>query len=154
VTVVGSTYDLCLSVIVPCYDEEATIGRVVDRVLAEPFVLEVVVVDDGSNDGTAARLSSITDARVRVLRHAVNRGKGAALRTGFAHARGPFVAVHDADLEYDPQDLAKLLAPLLADQADVVYGSRFSASHARRVLYFWHSIGNRLLTLYSNVLTD
>ncbi len=98
--------------------------------------------------------ASIGDPRVRVIRHPDNRGKGAALRTGFAHARGPFVAVLDADLEYDPKDLAKLLAPLLADQADVVYGSRFAASDVRRVLYFWHSVGNRLLTLYSNMLTD
>jgi SAM-dependent methyltransferase len=150
----STTSDLCLSVIIPCYDEELTIGRVVERVLAEPFVLEVVVVDDGSTDGSAAVLAAITDPRVRVVTHPVNRGKGAALRTGFARARGPFVAVQDADLEYDPKDLARLLAPLLADQADVVYGSRFSASDARRVLYFWHSVGNRLLTLYSNMLTD
>jgi glycosyltransferase involved in cell wall biosynthesis len=150
----STTPDRCLSVIVPCYDEESTIARVVERILAESFVLEVVIVDDGSNDGTAAVLASITDPRVRVIRHPINRGKGAALRTGFALARGQFVAVHDADLEYDPKDLAKLLAPLLADQADVVYGSRFSASHERRVLYFWHSVGNRMLTLYSNMLTD
>jgi glycosyltransferase involved in cell wall biosynthesis len=154
-TVTGATTpDRCLSVIVPCFDEESTVARVVERILAERFVLEVVVVDDGSSDGTAAALASITDPRVSVIRHPVNRGKGAALRTGFARARGPFVAVHDADLEYDPKDLAKLLEPLLADQADVVYGSRFSASHARRVLYFWHSVGNRMLTLYSNMLTD
>jgi SAM-dependent methyltransferase len=148
-----SSTDRCLSVVVPCYDEEATVRRVVERVLAEAFVLEVVIVDDGSTDGTPAVLASIDDPRVRVVRHAVNRGKGAAVRTGFAHARGTFVAVQDADLEYDPNDLARLLAPLVADQADVVYGSRFSASPARRVLYFWHSVGNRLLTLYSNMLT-
>jgi SAM-dependent methyltransferase len=148
------TPDRCLTVVVPCYDEAPTVVQVVKRVLAEPFVLEVVVVDDGSTDGTADALATIDDSRVHVVRHAVNRGKGAALRTGFEHARGPFVGVQDADLEYDPKDFADLLAPLLADQADVVYGSRFLTSDAHRVLYYWHSVGNRLLTLYSNMLTN
>ena len=130
-----TTSDNCLSVIVPCYDEAPTIARVIERVLAESFVFEVVVVDDGSSDGTEKILATIADPRVRVVRHPVNRGKGAALRTGFAHARAPFVAVQDADLEYDPKDLAELLEPLLADQADVVYGSRFLTSDVHRVLY-------------------
>jgi SAM-dependent methyltransferase len=144
----------CLSVVVPCFNEEATVERAVARVLAQPFVAEVVIVDDASTDGTAAVLATLDDPRVRVLRHPVNRGKGAALRTGFAEAVGPFVAVQDADLEYDPADLAKLLVPLLAGDADVVYGSRFLTSDAHRVLYFWHSVGNRMLTLYSNMLTN
>jgi glycosyltransferase involved in cell wall biosynthesis len=144
----------CLSVVVPCFNEEASVERAVGRVLAQPFVAEVVVVDDASTDGTAAILRTLDDPRVRVVTHPVNRGKGAALRTGFAQARGPFVAVQDADLEYDPADLAKLLVPLQAGDADVVYGSRFLTSDAHRVLYFWHSVGNRVLTLYSNMLTN
>jgi glycosyltransferase involved in cell wall biosynthesis len=144
----------CLSVVVPCFNEEASVERAVERVLAQPFVAEVVIVDDCSTDGTAAILRTLTDPRVRVVTHPVNRGKGAALRTGFAQARGPFVAVQDADLEYDPADLAKLLVPLLSGDADVVYGSRFLTADAHRVLYFWHSVGNRVLTLYSNMLTN
>jgi glycosyltransferase involved in cell wall biosynthesis len=144
----------CLSVVVPCFNEEATVARAVERVLQQPFVNEVVIVDDASTDGTAAVLRTLTDPRVRVLSHPVNQGKGAALRTGFSKASGPFVAVQDADLEYDPADLAKLLVPLLAGDADVVYGSRFLTADAHRVLYFWHSVGNRLLTLYSNMLTN
>jgi SAM-dependent methyltransferase len=143
-----------LSIVMPCFNEETTVERALRRVLEQPFVAEVVVVDDGSSDGTVEVLKRITDDRVRVVRHRVNRGKGAALRTGFGLVSAPFVAVQDADLEYDPAELADLLVPLLEGDADVVFGSRFLTTEARRVLYFWHSLGNKLLTLYSNMATN
>ena len=143
-----------LSVVMPCFDEAATVEESIRRVLAQPFVQDVIVVDDCSTDGTREILAKLDDPRLRVIHHERNMGKGAALRTGFAAATGRFVGVHDADLEYDPADLGLLLAPLLAGHADVVYGSRFVSTEARRVLYFWHSVGNRVLTLYSNMLTN
>lgn len=144
----------CLSVIVPCYNEERTISTLVDLVLQSPVVAEVVVVDDGSSDGSQVALAAITDPRVKVIVHERNYGKGAALRTGFAHATAEYVIVQDADLEYDPAEYPLLLEPLLDDRADVVYGSRFLSGRPHRVLYFWHSMGNRFLTLLSNMFTD
>jgi len=144
----------CLSVVIPCYNEASTVLTLIDRVLDSPWVAEVIVVDDGSTDDTAARLTEITDGRVCVISHAVNRGKGAALRTGFATATADYVVVQDADLEYDPAEYGELLGPLEAGLADVVYGSRFVSSRPHRVLYFWHSLGNRFLTLLSNMFTD
>lgn len=144
----------CLSVVVPCYNEEATIASLVDQVLKSPWVAEVVVVDDGSEDRSREILAALTDPRLSVVLHDVNRGKGAALRTGFAHASAPFVVVQDADLEYDPNEYGLLLEPLLDDRADVVFGSRFLSGRPHRVLYFWHSMGNRFLTLLSNMFTD
>lgn len=144
----------CLSVVVPCYNEAPTVLTLIDRVLDSPWAAEVIVVDDGSTDDTAARLAEITDRRVRVISHEVNRGKGAALRTGFATATADYVVVQDADLEYDPAEYGELLGPLEAGLADVVYGSRFVSSRPHRVLYFWHSLGNRFLTLLSNMFTD
>ena len=143
-----------LSVIMPVYNEEHTVLGSLDRVLAQPFVRDVVIVNDASRDGTATQLATITDPRVTVVEHAVNQGKGAAIRTGIPRTLGPFVAIQDADLEYDPADLERLLGPLDAGNADVVYGSRFLTGDARRVLYFWHSVGNRLLTLASNMVTN
>jgi glycosyltransferase involved in cell wall biosynthesis len=125
-----------------------------ERVLAQPFVCEVIIVDDGSTDGTRDVLEAIDDPRVRVIFHETNQGKGAALHTGFRHATADFVGVQDADLEYDPADLARLLKPLVEGRADVVYGSRFASGDEHRVLYFWHSIGNKVLTLASNMVTD
>jgi dolichol-phosphate mannosyltransferase len=148
-----------LSVVIPCYNEESTLARCVERVIqtcGSRMEIEIIIVDDASRDGSASvadRLAS-TDSHVRVLRHATNSGKGAALRTGFAHARGDFVAIQDADLEYDPADLPALVEPLISGQADVVIGSRFTSGGAHRVLYFWHSIANRVLTLVSNAFTD
>jgi glycosyltransferase involved in cell wall biosynthesis len=118
----GQPLSPCLSVVMPCYNEAATIDAAVARVLDMPFVAELVIVDDGSTDGARDRLDTITDPRVRLLVHDVNQGKGAALRTGFAVASAPFVAVQDADLEYDPRELERLLGPLLDGRADVVYG--------------------------------
>jgi glycosyltransferase involved in cell wall biosynthesis len=141
-------------VVVPCFNEETTILRLLDRVLESPWVAEIVVVDDGSTDRSCELLATVSDERVLVFQQPSNRGKGAALRRGFAEVRGEFVVVQDADLEYDPAEYGLLLAPLLDGRADVVYGSRFLSGHPHRVLYFWHSLGNRLLTLASNMLTD
>ena len=144
----------CLSVVVPCYDEATTVVELLRRVLASPWVAEVIVVDDGSTDGTRELLAEVSDPMVRVILHERNQGKGAALRTGFAAATADYVIVQDADLEYDPAEYGELMAPLEDGRADVVYGSRFVSSRPHRVLYFWHSLGNRLLTLLSNMFTD
>ena len=144
----------CLSVVVPCYNEEATIVTLLTRVLQSPYVAEVLVVDDASTDDTLALARSVTDSRVRVLTQPQNTGKGAALRRGFSEATAEYVVVQDADLEYDPAEYPNLLEPLLAGRADVVFGSRFLSDRPHRVLYFWHSVGNKLLTLASNAFTN
>jgi glycosyltransferase involved in cell wall biosynthesis len=125
-------------------------------VLASPYTAEMVVVDDGSTDGTTdiARDIASADSRVRVIEQGVNQGKGAALRRGFAEATGPFVIIQDADLEYDPAEYGIVLQPLLDGRADVVFGSRFLAGRPHRVLYYWHSVGNKLLTTMSNMFTN
>ena len=144
----------CLTVVVPCYNESTTVLTLIERVLESPWVVEVIVVDDGSVDGTREKLTEITEPRVHVFHHESNRGKGASLRTGFTSATADYVVVQDADLEYDPAEYGQLLGPLEAGLADVVYGSRFVSSRPHRVLYFWHSLGNRFLTLLSNMFTD
>jgi len=149
-----SQIERCLTVVVPCYNERGTVLALVNRVLASSLVAEVILVDDGSTDGTRALYTEITDPRVQVLLHDKNQGKGAALRTGFAAAKSEFVIVQDADLEYDPAEYPKLVEPLISGRAGAVYGSRFVSSEPHRVLYFWHSVGNRLLTLMSNMVTD
>ncbi|HUF98720.1 MAG TPA: glycosyltransferase family 2 protein [Ilumatobacter sp.] len=150
----ATSSDACLSVVMPCYNELATIEAIVGAVLAAPLVGELVIVDDCSTDGTRDVLAQFDDPRIRVILHEVNQGKGAALRTGFAAVTLPYLIVQDADLEYDPADYPSVLAPILEGKADVVYGSRFMGGQAHRVLYFWHSVGNRLLTTASNVMTN
>lgn len=142
-----------LSVVVPVYNEAATILASLRRVQDTPFDKEIIVVDDGSGDGTREVLAGISDPEIRVFFHARNQGKGAAVRTGFAHATGDLVLIQDADLEYDPSDYPVLLEPLLKGDADVVFGSRF-LSGPKRVLFFWHMVGNRILTLLSNMTTN
>ena len=144
----------CLSVVMPVYNELATVEEVVERVLESPFTAELLIVDDGSIDGTREALDRLDDPRIRCLLQPTNRGKGAALRRGFAETTSAFVIVQDADLEYDPADYGEMLAPLLDGRADVVFGSRFVTGRPHRVLYFWHSLGNRLLTTLSNMFTD
>jgi glycosyltransferase involved in cell wall biosynthesis len=143
-----------LSVVMACFNESATINEIVKRVLESPWVSELIVVDDGSTDGTRDILETFGDGRVTVLLHPENRGKGAALRTGFAAATSPYLVIQDADLEYDPEEYGLLLEPVLTGKADVVYGSRFLGGKPHRVLFFWHSMGNRLLTTMSNMMTN
>jgi glycosyltransferase involved in cell wall biosynthesis len=146
-----------LSVVMPVYNERATLRYVVERVLSvAPMELELICVDDGSRDGSLEILAELQSehAQLRVFQQPRNLGKGAALRRGIEEATGDFVIIQDADLEYDPHDYPALLDPLIQGKADVVYGSRFLGSGPHRVLYFWHSVGNWLLTLLSNCLTN
>jgi glycosyltransferase involved in cell wall biosynthesis len=143
-----------LSVVIPIYNEIKTIEEVVGKVRGAGVPVEIVLVDDGSVDGTRDLLSSWREQRdLKIIFHSVNQGKGAALRTGFAAATGDVVIVQDADLEYDPAEFVKLIQPIVENQADVVFGSRFSGDN-QRVLYFWHYVGNRVLTLFSNMMTN
>lgn len=144
-----------VSVIIPCYNEAATIEQIVRAVRAAPVPVELVVVDDASTDGTWEVLRNNVEGLIdRLIRHAGNLGKGAALRTGFAAATGEVVLVQDADLEYDPQEYPLLLEPIFSGKADAVFGSRFMGGAPHRVVYFWHMVGNKLLTLFSNMCTN
>ncbi|MCO4770522.1 MAG: glycosyltransferase family 2 protein [Deltaproteobacteria bacterium] len=144
-----------LSIVIPVYNEREWVAELVRRVLEQPFTMELILIDDGSTDGTRDILPTLADAHdnVRVLMHEQNRGKGAALRTGFAEAKGDVIVIQDADLEYDPRDYGKLLEPILDGRADVVYGSRFLGG-PHRVLNYHHYIANRSLTALSNALTN
>jgi glycosyltransferase involved in cell wall biosynthesis len=145
-----------LSVVMPVYNERATLREVVARVLAVPLDIELICVDDGSRDGSREILAELGERyhQVRILLQPKNMGKGAALRRGIQESTGDFLIIQDADLEYDPAEYTRLLGPLIQGQADVVYGSRFMGAAPHRVLYFWHSVGNRILTLLSNALTN
>src|SRR6266480_199028 len=145
-----------VSIVIPCYNEKDTIEKIIEAVCNAPLQSrEIIVVDDCSEDGTQAllqeRLSKLVD---RIIYHPMNRGKGAALRSGFAAATGDFILVQDADLEYSPEDYPLLLEPLLSGKADAVIGSRFMGDRPHRVLFFWHMVGNKFLTLLSNMLTN
>ena len=144
-----------LSIIIPCYNESSTILSLIDAVKQSPIKdREIIIVDDGSKDGTRDILRELRDPEVRVFFHKANQGKGAALRTGFQEATGDICIVQDADLEYDPQEFPVVIKPILEGKADVVFGSRFQSGRAHRVVYFWHRIGNGVLTLMSNFFTD
>ena len=146
---------MILSIIIPCYNESKTINSLIEAVKKSPVKKrEIIIVDDGSKDGTRDILSDLNDPEVRVIFHAQNQGKGAALRTGFNEAKGDICIVQDADLEYDPQEFQIVIQPILDGKADVVFGSRFQGGRPHRVVYFWHRIGNGLLTLMSNFFTD
>ncbi|MDB6025431.1 MAG: glycosyltransferase family 2 protein [Verrucomicrobiales bacterium] len=146
----------CLCVVIPAYNEGPTIANVIETVLAQSVVQEVIVVDDCSDDKTWEILQPLAqrEKRVKVFRHDINQGKGAALRTGFKHVTAPIVIVQDADLEYDPYEYEIVIRPIFIGKADVVFGSRFAGAGAHRVLYYWHSFGNKLLTTLSNMMTD
>jgi glycosyltransferase involved in cell wall biosynthesis len=152
----GSEEYYKISVIIPIYNEEKTLNRVIKAVqeIDLPLAKEIIIVDDFSTDGTRSLIEQLPDAGLVKIFHEKNQGKGAALRSGFAQATGDIILIQDADLEYDPAEYPKLLKPILDGKADVVYGSRFIGSGAHRVLYFWHMIGNRLLTLLSNMCTN
>jgi len=149
-----------LSIVIPVYNEQATLAECVRRVLTVelPLERELVLVDDASTDDSAKVIGELCQqhdqARIKVVTHPKNRGKGAALRSGFAEVSGDIVIIQDADLEYDPNDYHKLLKPILDGRADVVYGSRFVGSEERRVIYYWHYVGNKLLTTFSNMCTN
>jgi len=146
----------CLSVVMPVFNEATTVEEMIRTVLLQPVTQELIVVDDCSSDGTLAVLERMVsgEPRLKVLKHSVNQGKGAALRTGIREATADIVIIQDADREYDPAEYPVLLRPILSGRADVVFGSRFIGSQEHRVLYFWHSIGNRFLTLLSNMFTN
>jgi glycosyltransferase involved in cell wall biosynthesis len=146
----------CLSVVMPVFNEAATVGQVITTVLAQRPVQQLIIVDDCSRDGTWEKLQPLaqSEPRIKLIHHEVNQGKGAALRTGIAHATSPVVIIQDADLEYDPTEYHRVLAPIISEKADVVFGSRFLGSPGgHRVLYYWHSVGNKVLTIFSNMTT-
>jgi len=147
--------DLLLSVVIPVYNERHTIREIISRVRQVPIAKEIILVDDGSKDGTRAILDGMRgEDDLRIIFHDKNQGKGAALKTGFGHATGGIVLIQDADLEYDPAEYARLIQPIIENRADVVYGSRFLGDGCHRVLYFWHYLGNRVLTTLSNMFTN
>jgi glycosyltransferase involved in cell wall biosynthesis len=141
----------CISVVMPLFNEAATVAQSIAEVLRQPSVQEVIAVDDGSTDGSGELIARLTEPRIKLCRHERNRGKGAAVRTALSVATAPIVLIQDADLEYDPADYPRLLEPILSGKADVVFGSRFIGACAHRVLYGWHSVGNSFLTRLSNL---
>lgn len=145
---------MLLSVIIPVFNEKDTIQQLYSLVQSIDIEKEIIIVDDFSTDGTRTILNGFNEPNTRLLLHESNRGKGAALRTGFQNATGDIIVIQDADLEYDPHEYHKLIHPILNGKADVVYGSRFTGGDAHRVVYFWHMVGNKLLTLLSNMFSN
>lgn len=143
-----------LSIIMPVFNEKKTISKAIEEVLSTPYRKQIIIVDDGSTDGTRDVIDAMGDSRIKVIIHDKNIGKGGAVRTGLSQAIGDVILIQDADLEYDPSDYPLLLQPILTGKADVVYGSRFAGHGAHRVLYFSHYVGNKILTTLSNILTD
>lgn len=143
-----------VSIVIPIFNEKLTIREIYARVQTVDLDKEIILVDDGSTDGTAEILKELADETTRVFSHDRNMGKGAALRTGFRHANGNIIIIQDADLEYSPEQYGKLIQPIMEGKADVVYGSRFVTGDFRRVFFFWHMVGNRFLTLLSNMFTN
>lgn len=143
-----------LSVLIPVYNEKDTLLRIIRRVKEVPIDKEIIIVDDFSTDGTREVLYGVKDDDIKIYFHEKNQGKGAALRTGFSKATGDIVIIQDADLEYDPQEYPKLIKPILEGKADVVYGSRFAGGEPHRVVFFWHLMGNKVLTFLSNMFTN
>ena len=143
-----------LTIVIPVFNERETIHEIIEAVFATPYRKEIIVVDDGSTDGTGDILTSMQQDGLKVITQKKNQGKGVALQTGISHATGDIILIQDADLEYDPEEYSVLLKPILDGRADVVYGSRFAGHGAHRVLYFWHYVGNRFLTLLSNLFTN
>ncbi|MBU0485631.1 MAG: glycosyltransferase family 2 protein [Proteobacteria bacterium] len=146
--------DFTLSIVIPIFNEKNTIGEILKTVRATPYRKEIILVDDGSTDGTREILRELDQPDLKIILHSHNQGKGAALKSGFAAASGDIVIIQDADLEYDPREYPVLIQPILDHKADVVYGSRFAGHGAHRVIYFWHYVGNRFLTLLSNLFTN
>ena len=142
-----------LSIVIPVYNEMTTLDEILKRVQSVPYDKEIIIVDDASTDGSTERLRHISDENTTVLFHEQNRGKGAAVRTGFGQVSGDIIVIQDADLEYDPGEYGRLIEPIVDGRADVVYGSRFTGG-PQRVLFFWHYVGNKFLTLLSNMLTN
>ena len=147
--------DILLSVLVPCFNEIKTISKVIKKIKESPVKnVEIIIVDDFSNDGSREFLSNLKDESIKVKFHNLNKGKGAALNTGIKYARGKIILIQDADLEYDPAEYGILIKPIIERKADVVYGSRFKGGQPHRVVYFWHRVGNGFLTFLSNIFTD
>jgi glycosyltransferase involved in cell wall biosynthesis len=144
----------CLSVVIPCFNEEETIETLLRKVLDQTSVGQVILVDDGSKDASVKKATSVKDSRLQIHQKEKNEGKGSAIKQGFSLVNMPYVVIQDADLEYDPREYDSLLKPLLSGHADVVYGSRFLSSGARRAVYYWHRVGNKLLTSLSNMFTN
>ena len=147
--------DILLSVLVPCFNEIKTISKVIKKIKESPVKnVEIIIVDDFSNDGSREFLSNLKDESIKVKFHNINQGKGAAINTGIKYARGKIIIIQDADLEYDPAEYGILIKPIIERKADIVYGSRFKGGQPHRVVYFWHRVGNGFLTFLSNIFTD